>query len=86
MHSLDSSVRDSHISLVRYDTIDSHSEMSDLLVILAKCDEYENSISCCISDIAFRHYHHLLGHQTVAKRMSLVWLTPSIVSATMWMW
>jgi hypothetical protein len=24
--------------------------MSDLLVTLAKCDEYESSISCCTSD------------------------------------
>jgi hypothetical protein len=30
--------------------MDSHSDMSDLLVILAKYDEYESSISCCTSD------------------------------------
>jgi hypothetical protein len=43
-------VRDSRIPLVRYDGMDSRSDMSDLLAILAKCDEYESSISCCTSD------------------------------------
>jgi hypothetical protein len=42
----ESSVRDSRIPLVRYDGMDSRSDMSDLLSILAKCDEYESSISC----------------------------------------
>ena len=36
--------------MVRYDRIDSHSKMSNLLAILAKYDEYESSISYCISD------------------------------------
>jgi hypothetical protein len=31
--------------------------------------------------IALRHFHHLCGHQTVAMRLSLEWLTPSIISA-----
>jgi hypothetical protein len=30
--------------------------------------------------IALRHFHHLCGHQTIAMRLSMVWLTPSIVS------
>jgi hypothetical protein len=30
--------------------MDSRSDISDLLAILAKCDEYESSISYCISD------------------------------------
>jgi hypothetical protein len=46
----ESSVRDSRIPLVRYDGMDSCSDMSNLLAILAKCDEYESSISCCTSD------------------------------------
>jgi hypothetical protein len=46
----ESSVRDSCIPLVRYDGMDSRSDMSDLLAILAKCDEYKSSISCCTSD------------------------------------
>jgi hypothetical protein len=49
-HAGESLVRDSRIPLVRYDRMDSHSDMSDFLVILTKCDEYESSISYCTSD------------------------------------
>jgi hypothetical protein len=48
----ESSVQDSRIPLVRYDGMDSRSDMSYLLAILAKCGEYESSISCCTSDSA----------------------------------
>jgi hypothetical protein len=46
----ESSIRDSRIPLVRYDGMDSRSDMSDLLAILAKYDEYDSSISYCTSN------------------------------------
>jgi hypothetical protein len=46
----DSTLRDSRTPLVRSARMASHSDMSDLLAILAKCDEYESCISCCTSD------------------------------------
>jgi hypothetical protein len=46
----DSILRDSHTPLVRSARMASHSDMSDLLAILAKCDEYESYISCYSSD------------------------------------
>jgi hypothetical protein len=45
-----SSLRDSRIPLVRSVGMDSHSNILDLLAILAKYDEYESCISCCTSD------------------------------------
>jgi hypothetical protein len=42
--------RDSRIPLVGPTRMAFHSDMSDLLAILAKYDEYESCISCCTSD------------------------------------
>jgi hypothetical protein len=46
----DSTLRDSCTPLVRSARMASHSDMLDLLAILAKCDEYESCNSCCTSD------------------------------------
>jgi hypothetical protein len=41
----------------------SRSDMSDLLMILAECDEYKSSSSCCT-------FYASQGHQLVAMRSS----------------
>jgi hypothetical protein len=46
----DSTLRDSRTPLVRFARMASHFDMSDLLAILTKYDEYESCISCCTSD------------------------------------
>jgi hypothetical protein len=77
----DSTLRDSHTPLERSARMASHSDMSNLLSILAKCDEYESCISCCTSSVVYcdvtgknlvamsRHHHNVtLRHYDGLRR------------------